>query len=470
MLLNIGRLYFMVYLSTTFFSPSAKVVQPPNLKKAYSEHYQGSLLYAEGQVKRANAKFRQAYQILPDNFHFTLAYGLSEGRLGNASSAIKLMDQAKSQLQRHAPDYAYKSAITHFLKGMVYSYNQDYGPAHQLVTQALNQIPDTPAVQSIMLNTLGYLQIMNQSRNQHKGSKLEAHIHVRKHDLEAAHAYFSQALEMDSDNGAAFYNYKTLSDSLNLPLKFHKPTKGAKAKNQTGPTFLYMHRTISNTLELHKFSELAFLVDISGSMVAEKVLCMGDTRFAVMKDLSRKMVKEFPENMALGIGTIGGDCPDEPAKWKRTGSMTKKELDTDLRFLIPDGTTPMLTRLMNTPELFIDSLDTPKTLFLISDGANTCREAGLDVCAFAEKLARKGITINVLTFLNSSYNNTSAFSEYICLADVTGGRIIYMDNLRCNFEAFNFDLTTTCQLKIPILEKSYCWGKNIETLWMYSGE
>ncbi|MEM6378989.1 MAG: VWA domain-containing protein [Bacteroidota bacterium] len=261
-----------------------------------------------------------------------------------------------------------------------------------------------------------------------------------------------------------------MSDSLGLPLKFHKPTAGAKAQVETGPTFLYMHRKISGTLELHKYSELAFLVDISGSMVAEKVVCMDDTRFAVMKDLSRKMVKEFPDSMALGIGTIGGDCPDEPAKWKTAGTMTKKELDTDLRFLIPDGTTPMLTRLKKTPELFVDSLDTPKTLFLISDGANTCREAGLDVCAFAEELARKGITINVLTFLSSSYNNTSAFSEYICLADVTGGRIIYMDNLRCNFQAFNFDLAATCQLKIPILEKSYCWGKHIKTLWMYSGE
>lgn len=470
MLLNIGRLYFFLYLCTAFLGLPTKVEQPPNLKKAYSEHYQGSLLYAEGQVKKANAKFRQAYQILPDNFHFALAYGLSEGRIGHASSALELIDQAKRQLNRNAPDFAYKSAISHFLKGMVYSYNQDYGSAHQLVTQALQQIPDTPAVQSIMLNTLGYLQIMNQSKNQHKSSKLDAHIHVRKHDLEAAHGYFRKALELDSDNGSAFYNYKVLSDSLGLPLAFHEPTAAARAQNQTGPTFLYMHRTISSTLELHKFKELAFLVDISGSMVAEKVLCMGDTRFAVMKDLSRKMVKEFPESMALGLGTIGGDCPDEPAKWKPTGSMTKKELDTDLRFLIPDGTTPMLTRLMNTSELFIDSLDTPKTLFLISDGANTCREAGLDVCAFAEKLAQKGITINVLTFLNSSYNNTSAFSEYICLADVTGGRIIYMDNLRCNFQAFNFDLTTTCQLKIPILEKSYCWGKHIETLWMYAGE
>ncbi|MEM6378990.1 MAG: hypothetical protein AAF705_12310 [Bacteroidota bacterium] len=183
MLVNIGRFCCLFLLCTAFFSPPTSA---PNLKRAYSEHYQGSLLYAEGQIKRANTKFKQAYQILPDNFHFTLAYGLSEGRLGHASSAIQLIDKAKNQLNRNEPDFAYKNAISHFLKGMVYTYNQEYGSAHRLITHALQQIPDTPAVQSIMLNTLGYLQIMNQSKNQHKSSKLPPHIHVRKHDLESA--------------------------------------------------------------------------------------------------------------------------------------------------------------------------------------------------------------------------------------------------------------------------------------------
>jgi hypothetical protein len=294
-------------------------------------------------------------------------------------------------------------------------------------------------------------------------------MHIRKHDLEKAHTYFEQALQADDENGVAFYNYKLLSDTLGLETAFHAPVHGAQARAQTDrPTFLNMHQHVYRTLELGQYDELAFMVDISGSMVAENVICMGSTRFEVMKDLGRKIVADLPASTQLGIGTIGGDCPDEPAKWKPSGTMTRRELDTDLRFLIPDGTTPLLTRLLRAPELFTDSTQTKKSIFLISDGANTCREAGLDICDFAEELSQKGITVNVLTFLSSTFNNTSAFSEYICLADNTGGKVVYMDNLRCYFETFDFDLTKACQLQIPTFQKSTCWGKHIETLWMYS--
>lgn len=442
---------------------------PPNRKKAYSEHYQGSLLYAEGQLQRANQKFKNAYQILPDNFYFALSYGLSEGRLGHSSEGLQLVQEANVLLDRSDEEYDYKKAICTFTAGMVYAYNQDFANAFRQIQSAINALPDSASTKSIMLNNLGYLQILNQSKNLHKTSDIPAHIHIRKHDFEKAYTYFEQALELNPDNGVAYYNYKLLSDTLGRELAFDAPIHDAKVRAQTdGPTFLNMHQHVYQTLELNQYDEIAFMVDISGSMVAEHVICMGSTRFDVMKDLSRKIVADLPATTLLGIGTIGGDCPDEPAKWKPSGTITKKELDTDLRFLIPDGTTPLLTRLLRAQELFSDSSQTNKTIFLISDGANTCREGGTDICDFAEELSQKGITVNVLTFLSSTFNNTSAFSEYICLADNTGGKVIYMDNLRCNFETFDFDLTKACQLQLPTFQKSSCWGEHIETLWMYS--
>lgn len=440
-----------------------------NLKKAYQEHYEGSLLYAEGFIKKANQKFKRAYQILPDNFYFALAYGLSEGRLGNKQLGIDLIHQANKHLPKEEDNYDYKRSVASFMAGMVYAYNQDYDAAFQQIQTALSNLPDSASVKSIMLNNLGYLQLLNQSRNQHETRDSPAHLHIRKHDLEDAHFYFQQALKLNPENGVAYANYKTISDTLGLAVEFNKPSIEAKKRAQTDePTFLYMDEHIRSSLELGKYEELAFLVDVSGSMVAEQVLCMADDRFGVMKTLSRKIVKKLPDQVKLGIGTIGGDCPDAPAKWKPCGSISKDELDTDLRFLIPDGTTPLLTRLLQSPELFSATSHTKKSIFLISDGSNTCRERGLDICAFATELAQKDITVNVLTFLNSSFNNTSAFSEYICLADNTNGKVIYLDNLRCFFETFDFDLTTSCQLTIPEIEKSYCWGDHIETLWMYS--
>ncbi|HKK73540.1 MAG TPA: VWA domain-containing protein [Saprospiraceae bacterium] len=460
-------IFWLVLSSSLVFLFSAG----PNRKKAYKEHYEGSLLYTEGHIKRANQKFKRAYQILPDNFYFALAYGLSEGRLGNPQNGLEVIQQANRLLKRGMEDYYYKQAIGDFMAGMVYAYNQDYDAAFRQIQSALTSLPDSTDLKSIMLNNLGYLQLLNQSKNQHETSDTPAHLHLREHDLEAAHLFFQKALEQDPDNGTAYYNYKMLSDTLGLSLEFNPPSSEAKQRAQTDqPTFLYMDEHIRRTLELDQYQELVFMVDVSGSMVAEQVLCMADDRFGVMKTLSRKIVAELPEHIQLGIGTIGGDCPDAPAKWKPSGTIDKKELDTDLRFLIPDGTTPLLTRLLSSPELFSDSTQSKKSIFLISDGANTCRESGLDICAFAEELAQRGITVNVLTFLNSSLNNTSAFSEYICLADNTNGKVIYMDNLRCYFETFDFDLTSSCQLTIPKFEKSYCWGQHIETLWMFSPE
>lgn len=443
----------------------------PNQKRAYKVHYEGSLLYSEGKIKQANQKFKIAYQIIPDNFYFAMAYGLSEGRLGHSQEGLAIIQRANRQLAPHAEDYSYQKAIGHFMAGMVYTYQQDFGAAFRQMQSARTLLPEDSPINSILLNNLGYLQLLNQSTNQHQSGKLPAHRHLRQHDLQAAYHYFQQALAQDPENGTAYHNYQMLGDTLGLTPEFQSPgveTSRSNPANQ--PTFLNMDEHILQTLELRQFDELVFMLDISGSMVAEKVLCMNDDRFGVMKTLSRKIVAQLPDQTRLGIGTIGGDCPDLPAKWKPSGTISKRELDTDLRFLIPDGTTPLLSRLLRSPELFSDSTQTSKSIFLISDGANTCRESGLDICTFAEELARKGITVNVLTFLNASLNNTSAFSEYICLADNTNGQVIYLDNLRCYFETFHFDLTSHCQLAIPSFEKSYCWGQHIETLWMYTPE
>ncbi len=460
----------LLFIHLLFLGRKAETARSiPNFKKAYSEHYQGSLLYSEGFIQKANNKFKNAYSILPDNFYFCLAYGLSEGRLGREKNGLELINQAFKGLEKEDPDYLYKKVVARFLKGMVYAYNESYANAYTSVRSALYQAPDSAYLKSTFENTLGYLTILNQSKNRHKGTDLGAHIHVRKGDLEKALSHFSNALEWNEENFHAYENYKTLCDTLQLVPQYNPPGDVQNANANYEPTFLNMHQKIMRGLDLETFESVAFLVDVSGSMVMEKVLCMGQTRFEVMKILSRKIVNDLPSTTDLGIGTIGGDCLDTPAKWKPTGSLDKRALDQDLRFLIPDGTTPMLSMLLKVAELFPDSVQQKKSVFLISDGANTCREGGFDVCSFALDLSRKGIVVNVLTFLNSTYNNTGAFSEYICLADNTGGKVIYMDNLRCHFEPFNFDLVSTCNLSIPKLEKSQCWGPAIKTLWMYQG-
>ena len=276
----------------------------PNFKKAYSEHYQGSLLYSEGFLQKANNKFKNAYAILPENFYFCLAFGLSEGRLGRQKNGLALINQALGVLERDDPDYHYKKVVAQFLKGMVYSYNESYANAYATVKSALYQAPDSAYLKSTFENALGYLTILNQSKNRHKGSDLSAHIHIRKGDLERALTHFAKALDWNEENYPAYQNYKALCDTLHIIPKYNPPGNIQNANTNYEPTFLNMHQKIMRGLKLESFESVAFLVDVSGSMVMEKVLCMGQTRFEVMKILGRKIVKEFRNLGRQGLTII----------------------------------------------------------------------------------------------------------------------------------------------------------------------
>lgn len=447
-----------------FFSGDA----PASRKDAYRFHYRGTLSYAEGDLKQANQYFRRAYHILPGNFYFAISYGLTQGQRGDLSEALDIIRTARRRVSFDDPEVKRKKSLAQFFMGLAQSYNLEFGQAYRSVSNGLYLLEDDPEAASVFENTLGYLRVRNQAVNSHQRENLPAHYHVHQRDLQQAIEHFERALELDPGNPAARYNYKMLCDTLGYTPRYAVSALSPQADEEEDsyqPTFLDMHTRLANELELSTFDELVFLVDISGSMVQEKVICMGDTRFNVMKELARRTLATFSNQQRYGLGTIGGTCDSEPDFWKPVGSISREELDTRFRFLIPDGTTPLLTRMLDSPELFSDSSSTNKTIFLISDGANTCRVGGVDICQFAEELAARGITVNVLTFLSTTLNNTNAFAEYLCLAETTDGHIIYMDNYQCKLEPLSFDLLASCQLRLPVMEKSTCWGEHIDVLW-----
>ena len=448
-----------------FFSGYA----PADRKDAYRFHYRGTLSYAEGDLKQANQYFRRAYNILPENFYFAISYGLTQGQQGDLSQALEVIRTARRLVPYDDPEVNRKKSLAFFFTGLAQSYNQQFGQAYRSVTNGLHILPDDAQAASVFENTLGYLRVRNQAVNSHQKEDLAAHYHVHQRDLQQALVHFERALEYNPGNPAARFNYKMLCDTLGYTPRYAVSELSGETTQEDDepyqPTFLDMHTRLANELQLASFDELLFLVDISGSMVQEKVICMGDTRFDVMKELARRTLTTFSEQKRYGLGTIGGTCESEPDFWKPVGTISREELDTRFRFLIPDGTTPLLSRMLDSPTLFSDSLGANKTIFLISDGANTCRVGGVDICQFAQELAAQGITVNVLTFLSTTLNNTNAFAEYLCLAESTGGHIIYMDNYRCKLEPLSFDLLASCQLRLPVMEKSTCWGEHIDVLW-----
>jgi Mg-chelatase subunit ChlD len=311
---------------------------------------------------------------------------------------------------------------------------------------------------------LGYATLLNQGKPDFGRAGLPPHYHVHKRDMERAFEYFGEALNYNADNPSALYNYKILSDTLKRTPQYDL-SSDTTANVLKYATESNVSSDVFELLDFSSYEEVLFLLDISGSMVMEKVICKGKDRFTVMKETALHILKQMPETTQLGIATIGGDCGTEPKLWVETGNINKKDLKQSIEFLAPDGTTPLLTILQETPALLSKKSKQRKAIFFISDGANICSGGGVDICEWSKRLNQQGVTINIFTFLDATLNHVNAFAEYSCLADNTHGKIAYMDNLRCKIEEYSFEFVESAQLQIPPLHKVYCFGQNMEDLW-----
>ncbi|MEL6357126.1 MAG: hypothetical protein AAFQ37_09375, partial [Bacteroidota bacterium] len=203
----------------------------------------------------------------------------------------------------------------------------------------------------------------------------------------------------------------------------------------------------------------------SGSMVMEEVGCVRSDRFTIMREAAQFLLDHTPKSSLAGLATIGGHCDSEPKWWIPTDSLNRRRLRFEIRNLNPDGTTPLLTTLVETPALFTDNLHTTKSIFFISDGENICSLPGVDICDWATSLASKKIQINVLTFLDRDLSNSGAFAEYACLSERTGGQVRYLNPIACSIEEFRFDLIDRLSFELPPMERVSCWGSAVEELW-----
>ena len=437
-------------------------------KAAYRHYYRGAMMYAEGQFRQAEDQFRQAAAIIPNNFYFATAYGLALSRSGDYESGRLMLQKAGAFIAPKDPERISKLASWHFFQGMAHLYGGRAGYATAPIRRAIELLQQKPEGRqlSICYNALGYATLLHQGQGSHVKAGIAPHFHVQRRSMERAAAYFEQALRYDATNALALQNYRTLADTLGLPPgNFAAQADSATQRRLLDPVFSSMPANIDRTLQLGQFEEVLFLVDISGSMVMEKVICLNQDRFDVMKEMALYLADKMPDSTRLGLATIGGDCDKTPLKWMPVGSLSKKEMKEELRFLYPDGTTPLLTMMVKAPELLSAQDSVSKSIFLISDGENVCKMGDLDICEWAAGLAGKNITIHVLTFLESGLRNTGAFAEYTCLAENTGGKVVYIDNYRCTTQLFDFNLLETCNLAIPKLQRSQCWGPAVKDLW-----
>jgi Ca-activated chloride channel family protein len=164
------------------------------------------------------------------------------------------------------------------------------------------------------------------------------------------------------------------------------------------------------------------VLDVSGSMRARDI--DGQSRMAAAKQAFSEVLDATPEDVQLGIRTLGADYPgddrkrgcEDTAQLYPVGPLDRTEAKAAVATLAPTGWTPIGPALLEAAD-DLDGGTGSKRIVLISDGEDTC--APLDPCEVAREIAAEGIglTIDTLGLVPS----TRMRQQLSCIAEATGG-------------------------------------------------
>jgi Ca-activated chloride channel family protein len=164
------------------------------------------------------------------------------------------------------------------------------------------------------------------------------------------------------------------------------------------------------------------VLDVSGSMRTRDI--DGGTRMAAAKQAFNEVLDATPEEVQLGIRTLGADYPGDDrrtgckdtAQLYPVGPLDRTEAKTAVATLSPTGWTPIGPALLKAAD-DLDGGAGSKRIVLISDGEDTC--APLDPCEVAREIAAKGIGLTIDTL--GLVPNTKMRQQLSCIAEATGG-------------------------------------------------
>ncbi|MFI1443979.1 VWA domain-containing protein [Streptomyces fructofermentans] len=164
------------------------------------------------------------------------------------------------------------------------------------------------------------------------------------------------------------------------------------------------------------------VLDVSGSMRARDI--DGQTRMAAAKQAFNEVLDATPEEVQLGIRTLGADYPGDnrktgckdTAQLYPVGPLDRTEAKTAVATLSPTGWTPIGPALLAAAD-DLEGGEGSRRIVLISDGEDTC--APLDPCEVAREIAAKGIGLTIDTL--GLVPNTKMRQQLSCIAEATGG-------------------------------------------------
>lgn len=168
---------------------------------------------------------------------------------------------------------------------------------------------------------------------------------------------------------------------------------------------------------------ILFLVDASFSM--RENLGGGDPKMTSAKKVLESALSRIPPDINLGLRVFGQsasnsldiDC-NASALLVPIGQGNRRSIIEQVRQLRPFGMTPLTYGLMKA-EQDLRTVRGPRTIILISDGAETC---GGDPCQYISRLQAIGIKIKVDIVGLGLKRERIAQQQLNCIAEKSGGK------------------------------------------------
>ncbi|UQW99697.1 VWA domain-containing protein [Streptomyces sp. RerS4] len=168
--------------------------------------------------------------------------------------------------------------------------------------------------------------------------------------------------------------------------------------------------------------KVELVLDVSGSMRANDI--DGQSRMAAAKQAFNEVLDAVPDEVRLGIRTLGATYPGEDRNLgcKDTqqlypvGAVNRTEAKTAVATLAPTGWTPIGPALLGAAQ-DLEGGNATRRIVLITDGEDTC--APLDPCEVAREIAAKGIHLVIDTL--GLVPDAKTRAQLTCIAEATGG-------------------------------------------------
>ncbi|MDB1088570.1 VWA domain-containing protein [Streptomyces sp. ACA25] len=169
--------------------------------------------------------------------------------------------------------------------------------------------------------------------------------------------------------------------------------------------------------------KVQLVLDVSGSMRERDI--DGGSRMAAAKQAFNEVIDAMPEEVHLGIRTLGANYPgDDLAKGcvdseqlYPVGKVDRTEAKTAVATLSPTGWTPIGYALRGAVEDLGEG-DGTRRIVLITDGEDSCGQP--DPCDVARELAAQGTHLTVDT-LGLTPADAKVRDQLSCIAEATGG-------------------------------------------------